>query len=126
MRRDPFYQDCYDFFAIFLRQKHQIVVSPMTFRDIEYILRKVERDPEQRSKVLRDIYSSIYKIIDLAPDDVINVMYENYPDFEDGLLIESAERKMLDGIVTNNARDFKSSKVPVYSPKELKELLEKL
>ena len=91
----------------------------MSFRDIEYILRKVEPNSLARKKVLVDIYGIVYKIIDLTPDDVINAIYEDHTDFEDGLLIESAERKMIDGIVTNNIKDFIKGKVPSYTPKQI-------
>ena len=95
----------------------------MTFRDIEYVLRKIEPDPEERRRVLRSIYGIVFKIIDLGPDDVINNLFADHKDFEGGLIMESAERNMLDGIVTNNVDDFVGSKVPVFSPKKLVEYL---
>jgi len=123
--RAPFYKESHDFFSYFLSHKHQIVASPMSFRDIEYILRKIEKDPNVRKKNLHTIYSIIYKIIDMTPDDVINCLYADYKDFEDGLLMESAERMMLDGIVTNNISDFKDSRIPVYTPAQITEYLQK-
>ncbi len=56
--------------------------------------------------------------MDLTADDVINAMYADRPDYEDSLLIEGAERCMLDAIITNNKKDFVNSKVPVYTPRE--------
>ena len=123
--RQPFYKESHDFFAYFLSHKHQIVVSPMSFCDIEYILRKIEKDPDERRKTLHTIYSIIYKIIDMSPDDVINCLYADYKDFEDGLLMESAERMMLDAIVTNNIFDFKDCRIPVYTPAQITEYLQK-
>lgn len=123
LRRSPSYDDVCDFFSYFLGQGHEIVISPMSFRDIEYVLRKVEPDPKERKRVLQFIYSSVYKVIDLSPDDVINNLFEDHKDLEAGLLIESAQRKMLDGIVTGNTSDFATSKIPVFKPKELTDLL---
>ena len=125
LNRPPFQHECRDFFAYFLSHKHQIVASAMSFRDIEYMLRKVERDPNQRKKTLHTIYSTVYKIIDICPDDVINCLFANYKDFEDGLLMESAERAFLDGIVTNNITDFRDSPIPVYAPGQIVEYLKK-
>ena len=125
LRREPFYESCREFFSYFRANRHQIVISPMSFRDIECVLRKVESDPKKRKQVLQSIYSFVYKIIDLAPDDVINVLYEDPKDFEDALLIASAERCFLDGIVTDNQKDFRHGALPVYSPKEIVELLQK-
>ena len=125
LKRPPFYEDVRSFFTTFLGHGHQIVISPMSFRDIEYVLRKVEPNAMERKSILQKIYSCAYKIIDLTPDDVINNLFEDYKDFEDGLLMESAQRKMLDGIVTSNTDDFADSKIPVFTPKDLIELLQK-
>ena len=125
LNRPPFGQEAREFFGYFLSHRHQIVVSPMTFRDIEYVLRKVDHDEFSRERTLRRVYSVVYKIIDLNPDDVINALFGEYKDFEDGMIMESAERKLLDGIVTNNVRDFQKSKVPVFTPRELREALER-
>ena len=125
LRREPFYESCREFFSYFRANKHQIVISPMSFCDIECVLRKVEADPKKRKQVLQSIYSFVYKIIDLTPDDVINVLYEDPKDFEDALLIASAERCFLDGIVTDNQKGFANATLPVYSPKEIVELLQK-
>lgn len=97
----------------------------MTFRDIEYILRKVENDLFERKKNLRAIHSIVYKIIDMSADDVINCLYAEHKDFEDGLLMEAADRMMLDGIVTNNILDFKDSRIPVFAPAQICEYLQK-
>ena len=123
LKRPPFFEDAKAFFSYFPKHHHQMVVSPMTFRDIEYVLRKIEPDPEERRRVLRSIYGIVFKIIDLGPDDVINNLFADHKDFEGGLIMESAERNMLDGIVTNNVDDFVGSKVPVFSPKKLVEYL---
>ena len=97
----------------------------MSFRDIEYVLRKAVPDPEDRKRVLQSIYGIVYKIIDLGPDDIINNLFADHKDFEDGLLMESAERNMCDGIVTNNPSDFADSRVPIFQPRQLIAYLEK-
>ena len=124
LRRSPHYDDVRGFFSYFLGQGHQIVISPMSFRDIEYVLRKVEPDSAKRKHILRTIHSSVYKVLDLSPDDIINDLFEDYKDFEDGLLIESAKRRKLDGIVTSNVHDFVGYGLPVYRPKELTDILQ--
>ena len=124
LSREPFYMDCREFFSYFRANKHQILISPMSFRDIEYVLRKVEKDPFNRKQVLQSIYAFVYKIIDLAPDDVLNVLYEDNKDFEDAMLMASAVRCHLDAIVTNNKNDFRGGPLPAYSPKEIVTLLQ--
>ena len=119
LKREPFFEDSKEFFSYFKSNKHQLYVSSMSFRDIEYVLRKVEKDPFERRRTLNIIYSFVHKIIDLGPDDVINSLFDDYKDFEDGLLIESAKRNMLDAVITNNKDDFLCSSVPAFTPKEV-------
>lgn len=125
LNRPPFQKESREFFEYFLTHKHQIVVSPMTFRDVEYILRKVETNPIKRKQALHTIYSIVYKIINIEADDVINDLFADYKDFEDGMLMEAAERTMLDGIVTNNISDFRESRVPSFTPASICEYLKR-
>lgn len=125
LTRPGFYQNAVDLLSYLAKNHHQVVVTPMAFRDIEYVIRKTVPDKAKRRQILNGVYSYVYKIVDLAPDDVINTLFEEYKDFEDGLIMETAERKMLDGIVTNNVDDFAESRVPVFEPKELVDLLKR-
>ena len=44
-------------------------------------------------------------------------------DYEDSLQIVAAEEAMCDAIVTFNKKDFELSKVPVFTPEEMINLL---
>lgn len=125
LKREPFFEDSKEFFSYFKSNKHQLYVSSMSLRDIEYVLRKVEKDPFERRRTLNIIYSFVHKIIDLGPDDVINNLFSNYKDFEDGLLIESAKRNMLDAIITNNKDDFLDADIPAFTPREVVDYLKR-
>ena len=125
LKRGPFFEDSKDFFTYFKRHRHWLYVSSMSFRDIEYVLRKVEKDPVERKRALTSIYSFIHKIIDIGADDVINDLFDDYKDFEDGLLIESAKRNMLDAIITNNKDDFLDADIPAFTPREVVDYLKR-
>lgn len=47
-----------------------------------------------------------------------------FPDYEDAVLHQSAIHSNLDGILTRNKKDFKKSKLPVYTPEELIAILQ--
>lgn len=125
LKREPFFEDSKDFFTYFKSHRHWLYVSSMSFRDIEYVLRKVEKDPIERKRTLTSIYSFIHKIIDIGADDVINDLFDDYKDFEDGLLIESAKRNMLDAIITNNKDDFLDADIPAFTPREVVDYLKR-
>ena len=119
LNRGPFFEDSNAFFEYFSNNGHWLYISSMSFRDIEYVLRKVEKDPFERRKTLSHIYAFVHKIIDLGADDVIDNLFDDHKDFEDGLLIESAKRNMLDAIITNNVKDFIDGDIPVFTPKDV-------
>jgi len=50
----------------------------------------------------------------------------NFKDFEDAVLYESAVHSNVEYIVTRNVKDFKSSKIPVFEPVELIQIIENL
>lgn len=125
LKREPFFEDSKDFFTYFKSHRHWLYISSMSFRDIEYVLRKVEKDPIERKRTLTSIYSFIHKIIDIGADDVINDLFDDYKDFEDGLLIESAKRNMLDAIITNNKDGFLDADIPAFTPREVVDYLKR-
>lgn len=47
-----------------------------------------------------------------------------FPDYEDAVLHEAARQVSAQGIVTRNARHFKKSSLPVYTPEELSRALD--
>lgn len=70
---------------------------------------------QQKIKLLLELF-------DVAPvnrpvlEDALSVKFN---DFEDAVIYQSARSVNADGIVTRNPKDFKKSKISVYSPREL-------
>jgi len=66
--------------------------------------------------------NSLTMMFDVVPVNKIvlqNALKSKFLDFEDAVLKESAVNSGVDGIVTRNPKDFKSSTLPIYNPKEL-------
>ena len=66
--------------------------------------------------------NSLMILFDVAPVNKIviqNALKSKFLDFEDAVLNESSINSGVDGIVTRNPKDFKSSTLPIYNPKEL-------
>ncbi|OVE82470.1 hypothetical protein BVY04_00880 [bacterium M21] len=69
-------------------------------------------------KLLRDIL----QLVD-APTSTANLALDSgWSDFEDALQYFSAVHGKADCIITRNPRDFKQSKLPVYTPEEYLQL----
>ena len=111
------------FFKTALFRRNQLVVTSMSFRDIEYLYQKKSHDRELTRRVLSNIYSTVYKVVSTTADAAIESLYNDVKDYEDSLQIVAAEEAMCDAIVTFNKKDFELSKVPVFTPEEMIDLL---
>lgn len=86
--------------------------------DIYYVLRKYVNDTNIRKRFI----SLLLRGLTILPDtkeDYLNALNINGNDFEDDLLIYLAEKNDIDVIVTNNTKDFSSSKVKIMNPSDL-------
>ena len=92
--------------------------------DIYYIQRRFYHDQEKAKNNLTKIFK-LYDIIDITESDCQNALRSDIPDYEDAVLVESASRNNIDCIVTRDTKDFKNSRIPVYTPVEFLEILKK-
>lgn len=70
---------------------------------------------------------SLLSLFAIAPVNRVvleNAFASKFKDFEDGVLHEAALHAGAEYIVTRNIADFKSTKLPVYEPKEFLNALE--
>ena len=111
------------FFKTALFRKNQLVITSMSFRDIEYLYQKKSHNRELTRRMLSNIYSTVYKVVSTTADAAIESLYNDVKDYEDSLQIVAAEEAMCDAIVTFNKKDFEVSKVPVFTPEEMINLL---
>ena len=111
------------FFKTALFRKNQLVITSMSFRDIEYLYQKKSHNRELTRRMLSNIYSTVYKVVSTTADAAIESLYNDVKDYEDSLQIVAAEEAMCDAIVTFNKKDFELSKVPVFTPEEMINLL---
>ena len=118
LNRDKFGQIASDFFTNARIAKYELCISPMTLRDIGYIATKELHSAQTGKEIQLLTYRFMHKIINLEADDAINALYSDVKDYEDALLIEGAERELINLIVTNNYKDFKDCKIPVWTPED--------
>ena len=90
--------------------------------DIYYIQRRFYHDQEKAKNNLTKIFK-LYDIIDITESDCQNALRSDISDYEDAVLVESASRNNIDCIVTRDTKDFKNSRIPVYTPVGFLEIL---
>ncbi len=100
-----------------------MVVSPISFATVNYLLSKYENpksaiDKLRKFKVISEI-SIIYEHI------IEKALNSSFSDFEDALQYFSATASNCDIIITRNAKDFRQSLLPIMSANEFLESLNK-
>ena len=110
------------FFKTALFRQNQLVITSMSFRDIEYLYQKKSHNRELTRRILSDIYSTVYKVVSTTADATIESIHNDVEDYEDSLQMVAAEEAMCDAIITFNKKDFTLSKVPVFTPEEMLEI----
>ena len=76
-----------------------------------------------------DSISSIMALFEVASVNrlvIENALKLKFSDFEDSIVHESARHAGAEYIITKNIKDFKKSKIPVYTPTEFLSMLESL
>lgn len=120
--RNGFYEDARRVFDEVVEdcmctKKMSAVVAVHTVSTVFYVLKKCLPPDE-----LRDMLYDIFNTIDVGSANIQSVqnalMRKDFSDFEDALQYECALDQDVDCIVTRNRKDFGTSSVPVYTPKE--------
>ena len=122
LKREPFFEDGVQFIHKCKRERHEIYLNAMQFRDIEYIIRKKVDNKETYKMLINGVYGIVNRVIPLTADDAINTIFEPGKDFEDTLLANSAETAGLQIIVSSNAKDFYPTNIRAFTLKEFNAL----
>ena len=97
------------------------VVSPESFSNIFYVLRKFHTAEHITTK-LREM-RSLVEVTDLRGSVINQALDAGWNDFEDAIQYFYAIDSSCEAIVTRNARDYKKAKLKVYTPFEFIEQL---
>lgn len=122
-KREPFDQDARKLFSFADKEKVILYTSALSIANLSYVLLR-KRKPEEVKQILRKlkllvgILSLDGKINNLALND------SEFNDFEDGLQYYSALENSIEIIVTRNLKDFKNSRIPVMTARQLSEIIE--
>ena len=114
---------------LFRRLARHVFTGCMTAKeatDIHYLTKRIFHGQEHSDRIARDILGNLFAVLELldtCASDCKDAIASNCPDYEDAVMIQTALRSGLDGIVTRNTRDYRDSPVPVFSPSEFLEKL---
>lgn len=120
LAREPFFSAATRLFLLVQDGKVEGCVSPLSFSNLFYILRKELSGPEaiaalRKFKILTNVLPIDERTIELA-------LASSFTDFEDAIQYYSALANEIDVIVTRNKRDYRAAKLPVLTAEECIEL----
>ena len=119
---NTFHAEATDFMKLCLQRKVYACVSSHSLTDLFYITRKYFNSNE-RYTFIRLLISRLGVLTEDAAVFSTALKNSALADLEDALQIACAEREGVDFIVTENLKDFTSSKIPTVS---IKSALEKV
>ncbi|MGI4803691.1 MAG: type II toxin-antitoxin system VapC family toxin [Janthinobacterium lividum] len=118
--REPFYRFAAQLATLADQKKLKIIVSPLSFATVNYLLSKFENQAIVIEKLRK------FKIISetCAIDDSIveKGLHSAFNNFEDALQYYSAIAADCNIIITRNGKDFKNSMLPVMTAEEFLKL----
>ncbi len=113
--REPFANPAATILGLAVDKDIKAYVSPLTFSDCYYILRKFGSHEKVIKKLA--LLLSFVSISKMTRETVIQALDSKFKDFEDALQYYSAEDyDSIDAIITRNPKDFKHSKLAVMTP----------
>jgi len=115
--RVPFYEEAQNIFYAAANGLIDGYVTAKSVADIYYLCHKYTHDDKATRKILFSLLF-LFSVIDTTAEDCRIALFSGVSDFEDALMIQSANSYGLDCIVTRNLDDYKKSNLPVYSPTE--------
>jgi len=120
-RREPWLHDSAAVLSLLESDRVEGVVAAHTITTLHYLCAKA-LGREQATLALLDLL----KLVSVAPldqDTILKAIALGWRDFEDSILMLSANDVSADYLVTRNGSDFKGSLIPVVTPSELLSML---
>lgn len=121
--RKPFSIEAARLFNYSLKKKIGIYISAVSYNNIYYILRQ-SCSHSETIKMLTEL-NEWTDIIDVSKVIINKSLKSDFKDFEDAIQYNCAKSlNKIDFIVTRDTKDFKTSALPILTPKEAVTLIE--
>jgi predicted nucleic acid-binding protein len=121
--RRPFSLEAARLFDNSLKRKIRIFISAVSYNNIYYILRQ-SFSHNETIKLLAEL-NEWTEIIDVSKDIIEKSIRSEFNDFEDAIQYYCAlSTSKIEFIVTRDTKDFKTSTIPILTPKEANSLIQ--
>ena len=124
LEREPFVSFSINLFNAVEKQIIQGYLCATTITTIDYLLTK--SIGKQSAKVSINQLLNLFAIAEVNDVILKAAINSDFSDFEDGVLYHSGIYAGVDGFVTRNSKDFKTTSLPIYSPTELLRIIQEI
>ncbi len=110
------------FFQAVQQESITLCVSLKTIMDFDYFV-KGGISKEQMKSMLSDLVS-MHQLLPTSKQNVLDALNSRFSDFEDAIQHFTAlSEPGMEAIITRNKRDFRHSRLPVYTPDEFVKMI---
>ena len=120
-KRTPYFEDAYAVMALAEDGMIEGFVTAKEITDVYYIAHRAWHSKPKALEAV-EILLKVLTVADTTAADIYAAALGDYADFEDGVMVATAERLGLDAIVTRDGKGFAKSATLVYTPRALAEL----
>ena len=114
--REPFYEPIAKIATLAERDELIMVVSPISFATVNYLLSKYESPKIAKEKLRK--FKILSVICSISEQTIEKGLNSSFKDFEDAFHYFGATEAECEMIITRNGKDFKESLLPVMTATE--------
>lgn len=114
--RVPFFDSIAKVATLADQKKLTLIVSPLSFTTIDYVLNKYETSESVLNKLRK--FKIICEVCEVNEETIDKALNSNFKDFEDAVQYFTALQSNCSIIITRNGKDFKSSTIPIMTAEE--------
>lgn len=114
--RVPFFDSIAKVATLADQKKLTIIVSPLSFTTINYVLNKYESSESVLNKLRK--FKIICEVCEVNAETIDKALNSNFKDFEDAVQYFTAIQSNCSIIITRNGKDFKNSTIPIMTAEE--------
>lgn len=114
--RVPFYDSIAKVATLADQKKLTLIVSPLSFTKIDYVLNKYEIAESVLNKLRK--FKIICEVCEVNEETIDKALNSSFKDFEDALQYFTALQANCSIIITRNGKDFKQATIPIMTAEE--------
>ena len=126
-RREPWYDAGSKIFIAIANKQVTGCITAKEVADIHFFARKQFRGQENVDEKARQVLSKLlapFEVVDTLATDCHDAMGIPNNDYEDALMIASAQRSDVDCIVTRNCEHYRGSFVKIFTPEQFLDVMQ--